>query len=379
MRFTHYRSLRLWGMFKKELTVIRRDYRTYIFVLVSPFLQALLFGLIINNDAKHIPTLVVAKDHSQFTDSIIQSFRNTDYFAIKDITQDEKVAERAMQRGEVKFIIHIPANFSRDLVRNESPHILLEGDASDPVIVNNAFHATSIVATRALDGIAQGPLKYLSAKDNSFVIDTHAKYNPAVQAQYHTLPGLLATILTVSLALLMAISISGEYESGTMEMLLITPINPLEVIIGKLLPNIFLGYILFFAILIISHTLFHVPFYGSVLLLSLAAFPFIIANLSFGIATSCIAKTQFQAAQIAGTYSLPAILFSGFLFPRDSMPTWAQWLSDLFPSTYFLKISSDVMLKASDFWDILPNIWPMLIFFVVLITISYRFYRKTLD
>lgn len=379
MRFTHYRSLRLWSMFKKELTVIRRDYRTYIFVLVSPFLQALLFGLIINNDAKHIPTLVVAKDHSQFTDSIIQSFRNTDYFAIKDITQDEDAAERAMQRGDVRFIIHIPPNFSRDLVRDESPHILLEGDASDPVIVNNAFHASSVIATRALDGIAQGPLKYLSAKNGSFVIDTHAKYNPAVQAQYHTLPGLLATILTVSLALLMAISISGEYESGTMEMLLITPINPLEVIIGKLLPNIFLGYILFFAILIISHTLFHVPFYGSVILLSFAAFPFIIANLSFGIATSCIAKSQFQAAQIAGTYSLPAVLFSGFLFPRDSMPTWAQWLSDLFPSTYFLKISSDVMLKASGFWDVLPNIWPMLIFFIVLIIISYRFYRKTLD
>lgn len=379
MRFKHYRSLRLWSMFKKELTVIRRDYRTYVFVLVSPFIQALLFGLIINNDAKHIPTLVVAKDSSQFTESIIQSFRNTDYFMIKDIIQDEQAAERAMQRGEVKFIIHIPENFSRDLVRNESPHILLEGDASDPVIVNNAFHASSVVANRALTGITQGPLKYLSAKEGSFVIDTHAKYNPTVQAQYHTLPGLLATILTVSLALLMAISISGEYESGTMEMLLITPINPLEVMIGKLLPNIFLGYILFFAILIISHSLFHVPFYGSVLLLSLAAFPFIIANLSFGIATSCIAKTQFQAAQIAGTYTLPAILFSGFLFPRDSMPTWAQWLSDLFPSTYFLKISSDVMLKASGFWDILPNIWPMVVFAVVLILISYKFYRKTLD
>jgi ABC-2 type transport system permease protein len=379
MQFKRYRSLRLWSMFKKELTVIRRDYRTYVFVLVSPFLQAVLFGLIINNDAKHIPTVVVAKDSSQFTNSIIQAFKNTDYFAIKSITQDEKAAEQSMQRGDIKFIIHIPQNFTRDLVRNETPHILLEGDATDPVVVNNAFHASSVVATRALSDVAKGPLDYLASQEGSFVIDTHAKYNPAVQAQYHTLPGLLATILTISLALVMAISITGEYENGTMEMLLITPINPLEVILGKLLPNIFLGYILFFAILIVAHTMFKVPFYGSALLLSVAAFPFIIANLSFGIATSCIAKTQFQASQIAGTYTLPAVLFSGFLFPRDSMPHWAQWLSDLFPSTYFLKISSDVMLKGSGFWDILPDILPIVLFAVVLIFISYKFYRKTLD
>lgn len=379
MYFKNYRSLRLWSMFKKELTVIRRDYRTYIFVLVSPLLEAILFGLIIDNNAKHIPTAVVAKDSSQFTESIVQSFKNTGYFAITSISPDSHTAEQAMQRGDVKFIIHIPPNFSRDLVRHNTPHILLEGDATDPIIVNNAFHAASVVTTRALDGLAKGPLHYLAAKEPSFVIDTHAKYNPSVQAQYHTLPGLLATVLTISLAMVMAISITGEYESGTMEMLLITPIKPLEVIIGKLLPNIFLGYTLFFIILIITTFLFNVPFYGSIFLLSIVAFPFIIANLSFGVATSCIAKTQFQAAQIAGSYTLPAILFSGFLFPRESMPTWAQWMSNLFPSTYFLKICSSIMLKASGFKDILPNLWPIVLFAIVFIGLSYKFYRKTLD
>jgi ABC-2 type transport system permease protein len=379
MEFKHYRSLRLWSMFKKELTVIRRDYRTYVFVLVSPFLQAVLFGLIINNDAKHIPTIVVARDSSPFVQNIVESFKNTGYFAITQITQDENAAAQAMQRGDAKFVIHIPQNFSHDLVRNETPHLLLEGDATDPIVVNNAFHAASVLPTRALYSIAKGPLEYLEAKDNSFIIDTHAKYNPAVKAQYHTLPGLLATILTISLALVMAISITGEYESGTMEMLLITPINPLEVIIGKLLPNMLLGYILFFAILSVSNGIFHIPFYGSLLLLSFAAFPFIVANLSFGIATSCIAKTQFQAAQITGTYTLPAILFSGFLFPRDAMPNWAQGLSNLFPSTYFLKITSSIMLKGAGFWDILPGIGPIIIFSIVMIFISYKFYRKTLD
>lgn len=379
MDFTNYRSLRLWGMFKKEFRVILRDYRTYIFVLITPFLQAVLFGLIIDHDARHIPTIVVAKDQSPITDSLIQSFRNTSYFKIQNVIQDEAEADKLLKQGVVRFVIHIPQDFTRDLIRNDSPHILLEGDASDPTVINNAFHASASIVKNTLKEIAQGPLKYLEPQEPAFVIDTHAKYNPAVKAQYHTLPGLLATILTISLALVMAISITGEYESGTMEMLLITPIYPLEVIIGKLLPNILLGYILFFSILFVSIFLFKVPFYGSILLLTLAAFPFIIANLSFGIATSCIAKTQFQASQIAGSYTLPAVLFSGFLFPTASMPTWAQWLSNLFPATYFLKISGDVMLKNSSFMDILPNIWPIIVFAIVLIFISYKFYRKTLD
>lgn len=246
MDFKNYRSLRLWGMFKKELRVILRDYRTYIFVLITPFLQAVLFGLIIDHDARHIPTIVVAKDQSPITDSLIQSFRNTSYFKIKDVIKDEAEAEQLLKKGIVHFVIHIPQDFTRDLIRNDSPHILLEGDASDPTVINNAFHASASIARNTLKEIALGPLKYLEPQEPGFVIDTHAKYNPAVKAQYHTLPGLLATILTISLALVMAISITGEYESGTMEMLLITPIYPLEVIIGKLLPNILLGYILFF-------------------------------------------------------------------------------------------------------------------------------------
>ena len=379
MHFKHYRTLRLWSMFKKELTVILRDYRTYIFVLITPFIEAVLFGLIIDHNAKHIPTIVVSKDSSPVTDNIIQAFQNTDYFTITGVIQDEKQAEQLIKKGKVKFILHIPPNFTRDLIREDSPHLLLEGDASDPSIVSNAFNAASNISERALQGITKGPLEYLSAKKPSFVVETHAKYNAAILAQYHTLPGLLATILTISLALVMAISVTGEYESGTMEMLLITPIYPLEVIIGKLIPNIFLGYILFFSILGVANILFSVPFYGSVLLLTAAAFPFILANLSLGIATSCIAKTQFQASQIAGSYTLPAVLFSGFLFPTASMPVWAQWISNLFPATYFLKISSDVMLKGSGFMDILPNVWPIVGFAIFFIFLSYKFYRKTLD
>lgn len=379
MQFKHYRLLRLWGMFKKEWTLILRDYRTYAFVLITPFFEAILFGLIIDFDAKNLPTIVVSKDNTEITQSIIQTFKNTGYFAIKDVLQDEKKAETLMKRGDVKFILHIPESFTKELIRGEKPSILLEGDASDPVAINNAFRSTSTIANRALDGLNKGALEYLSPEKNSFQINTQAKYNAAITAQYHTLPGLLSSILTISLALVMAISITGEYESGTMEMLLITPVNPLEVIIGKILPNIFLGYILFFLLVAVATLLFRVPFRGSLLLLSLAALPFIIANLSLGIATSCIAKNQFQATQIAGSYTLPSVLLSGFLFPRDSMPTWAQWLSSLFPNSYFLEITSNVMLKEANFIDILPQLIPIIIFAISFIFISYKFYRKTLD
>ena len=379
MSFKNYRSLRLWSMFKKELTVILRDYRTYIFVLITPFVESMLFGLIIDNDARNLPTVVVSQEHSPFTESIIQSFKNTSYFDIKEITADQKAAEELMQKGKIKFILNIPPDFSRNLLRNENPHLLLEGDTSNPIVVNNAFHAAATVIPRTLDGLAVGPLSYLAPTKFSYTLDNHAKYNPTFKSQYHTLPGLLATILTISLAMVMAISITGEYEAGTMEMLLITPIRPLEVIIGKLLPNVFLGYILFFAILIVISFMFNVPFQGSVLLLIVVALPFIVANIALGLATSCIAKTQFQAAQVAGSYTLPAILFSGFLFPRESMPDWAQWMSNLFPCTYFLRICSAIMLKGATFSDIFSDVLPIIGFAIVFLGLTYKFYRKTLD
>lgn len=379
MLFKSYLGLRLWSMFKKELIVIMRDYRTYIFVLITPFIQAILFGIIIDNDARNLPTVVVTQDNSPFAQAIIQSFKNTNYFNIKQVMSEQQVAEELMRKGEIKFILHIPATFSHDLLRNNNPHLLLEGDATNPVAVNNAFHAAKNLNAYSLEALTKGTLSYLEARESSYTLDAHAKYNPSLKSQYYTLPGLLSAILTISLSMVMAISITGEYETGTMEMLLITPIRPFEVIIGKLLPNIFLGYILFFAILIVGIILFSIPFYGSALLLVSITLPYIIANIALGLAISCIARTQFQAAQIAGAYAMPAILFSGFLFPRESMPNWAQWMSDLYPTTYFLRICSAIMLKGATLNEILPDALPIIGFAIFFLGLTYTFYRKTLD
>lgn len=356
-----------------------RDVKTYCFLILIPLIQVVFFGYIINTDAKNLPTIVVSKDKSPFTNSIIQSFKNTGYFNIKSITDDEIKAEKSMKLSAIKFILYIPEHFSRDLINKKQPHLLLEGDGIDPTVVGNAFQVTHMIVSNALMHDAVGPINYLASKKPVFIIDTHAKYNPAAKAQYHTLPGLLVTVLTISLTMLTAISITIEYEEGTMEMLLITPAHPLEVIFGKMAPNIILGYILFFLILLLTRGLFHVPFYGSVWLLAMVALPFFIVSLSIGILTSSIAKTQFQAANIANTYFLPAILFSGFMFPFEAMPVWAQWIGNLLPPTYFIRVVNDIMLKDANILTIWPNFWPVLVFGILVIFTSHYLYRQTLD
>ncbi len=372
-------KLRFIAIQKKEFIIMLRDKRTYFFLILIPLIQVILFGYIINSNAKHLTTIVVKHDDSPFVNSIIHSLSNSEYFKIQAIYNTDNDAKKLMESGKVQFIVYIPEQFTHDLIRNKQPHMLIEGDGSDPMLIGNAFSALNTIALEALKRDAIGPLSYLKTKEPAFIIDRHAKYNSAGKAQYHTLPGLIVSIITISLTMLTAISITTEYEEGTMELLLVTPIHPLEVMFGKIVPNIILGYILFYLTLFIARYLFHVPFYGSVLLLSIIALPFFIANLGIGIVTSSLSKTQFQAANIASTYALPAILFCGFMFPFAAMPVWAQWIGNLLPPTYFLRITSDVMLKGAGFAAIWPNLWPILVFTFMIILIGDRSYRQTLD
>lgn len=379
MIFFYNRALRFFAILKKEWIEIRREYITYIFLILIPFMQVILFGYIIQTDAKHLPTVVIAQDNSNFTSSVIASFVNTGYFDVIKITQNPATAEQMMSTGKVQFIINIPENFTHDVIRGKKPHILLEGDATDPVAISNAFDAAKILAASALNREIHGSLNYLKNQDNNFVVDTHAKYNPAIVAQYHTLPGLIVSILTLSLILLTAISITTEFERGTMETLLITPIKPIEVILGKILPHVIMGYILLLLSLVLSYFLFRVPFHGSLFLLLIVSFPFIVANLGIGLAASTVSKTQLRAANIANTYTLPAIFLSGFMFPFHAMPVWAQWIGNLLPPTHYLRMINGIMLKGATFTEIWPDLWPIIVFMIIIIWISFKNYHLTLD
>jgi ABC-2 type transport system permease protein len=374
-----YAGLRFWSILKKEFIMIIRDIRTYIFLIIIPFSEVVLFGYIINTDAKHLPTVIISNDQSPFTNSIINGFQNTGYFNIKKITRNNVDSEQLLKSHQYQFVISIPHQFTRDLLRSNQPHILVEGDATDPIAVGNAFHAAESLPNYALTRESQGVLDYLAVNNTSFSVDTHAVFNPGVVAQFHTLPGLIMSILTVSLVMLTAISITSEFEQGTMEVLLITPVKPLDIIIGKMIPNVILGYILLSLTLLVSHYLFNVPFRGSILMYYIAALFFIISSLSVGISASSVSKSQFQAANTANTYTLPAILFSGFLFPYHGMPVWAQWLGSLLPTTHFFQLTTNIMIKNAAWTEVWHDLWPIIIFMIVVNIFSYKYYRNTLD
>lgn len=375
-----YTLLRIWAVLKKEAILVSRDITTYLFLIIIPFSELILFGYTINTDAKHLPAIVVTQDHSSIVNNLIASFKNTDYFDIQTITDDQDLAKKALDDNKIQFIINIPKNFTRDFVRDEKPHLLVQGDASDPVAVSGAFRTAQNLPLQTLRKETDGALHYLSATDGShYVVDTHALYNPGIVAQYHTLPGLIMAILTISLVMLTAISLTTEYEQGSMEVLLVTPAKPLDIILGKIIPNIILGYILLILTVLVSHFLFKVPFVGSFFLFIIASFPFIVSNLGVGIAASSVSKTQFKAANIANTYNLPAILFSGFMFPYYGMPAWAQQIGDLLPTTHYTRMTTNIMLKGAGITQIWSDVWPVLVFMCLIISLSYKNYRNTLD
>jgi ABC-2 type transport system permease protein len=207
----------------------------------------------------------------------------------------------------------------------------------------------------------------------------HRRYNPEGITQYNIVPGLIGTILTMTMVMMTALAMTRERERGTMENLLATPVRPLEVMVGKILPYIAVGYIQVTIILLAAKLLFGVPIVGSLVLLSAALIVFIAANLGVGFTFSTLARNQLQAMQMAFFFFLPSILLSGFMFPFRGMPEWAQWIGEVLPLTHFLRILRGILLKGSTAAEILPNLWPIGLFLVVVATIALKRYRETLD
>lgn len=372
-------GLRLWSIIKKEFLQLIRDPYTFALLLFIPSLQAFLFGVVINTDPKHLPTLVVSADYSDFTQSFIAGLQNTQYFKVTGISKSEQLAENALDSGKTQFVVNIPPNFSHDLVRGVHPHILIEADATDPMAVTNAFQAARSVANTILNRDFQGTLQYLIPADPAFTLDLQAKYNPDNIIQYNTLPGILAAILCTTLVILSAVSITSEFELGTMETLLTTPARPIEIIFGKIITYLWVGYLLLFFMQSITYFFFQVPFIGSFwLYLFVSAFYFI-SSIATGLLISTTARNQVQAITIGNSYLLPSLLLSGFLFPFRGMPAWAQTLGNILPITHFMRITRGIMLKGNSWQMIWSDFYPILIFSVIVILISVNRFRETLD
>lgn len=380
---------RWWSVVLKEFLQLRRDRVTFAMMIGIPIMQLFLFGFAINTDPKHLLTGVIAADQSEFTRSFLASMRNSDYFELRQTLPDESAGREALAKGQLQFVVSIPPDFSRKLVRGERPSLLVEADATDPAATGLALASLPQLVQGVVSKDMKGALSPLaggagggagaSAGAPPFDVRLHKLYNPEGITQYNIIPGLMGTILTMTMVMMTGLAMTRERERGTMENLLATPVRPLEVMTGKIVPYIFIGLVQVTIILLAAYYIFHVPFVGSVWMVYVAALLFIVASLTVGITLSSLAQNQLQATQLTFFYFLPSILLSGFMFPFVGMPKWAQVIGNVLPMTYFHRLTRGILLKGNGWVELWPSIWPLMLFTVVVLAVAVRFYRRTLD
>lgn len=379
MKIRLFSFSRWTGIVMKEFIQLRRDRLTFGMIVGIPVIQLLLFGFAINSDPKSLPTAVLSRDNSQYSRTIVSALQASGYFRVVRQATSEAEVDGLLAHGEVQFVITIPANFERDLVRGDRPSLLVEADATDPSATGNAIAALSEAIETALAHDLKGVLGETAARPSPVDLRIHRRYNPEGITAYNIVPGLLGVILTMTMVLMTGLAMTRERERGTFENLLATPALPIEVMTGKIMPYIFIGLIQVTLVLLAARYIFAVPMQGNILLLYGVVLIFIAANLTLGITFSSVARNQLQAMQMTFFFFLPSMLLSGFMFPFRGMPEWAQAIGNLLPLTHFLSLVRGLMLKGSGMTDLWPQLWPILLFMAVVLGVGLKAYRKTLD
>jgi ABC-2 type transport system permease protein len=372
-----------WSRFRavlgKEFIQMLRDRLTFALMVGVPIIQLVLFGYAINADPRALPTAVVVAGNGTYARSLVSALQNTTYFRVVAWLDTAADADRMLNAGQVQFVVEFPTDFSRRLERGERPALLVEADATDPVATVNAIAALSQLNETALSHDLIGPLASVAGAPPPFELRIHKRYNPEGSTEFNIVPGLMGTILTMTLAMMTGAAVTREFERGTMENLLATPVRPIEVMLGKIIPYVLVGFVQVGVILGTAVLLFDVPILGSLWLLALCVLAFIAANLAVGFTFSTLARNQMQAFQMSIFFFMPSMLLSGFLFPFRGMPQWAQWIGDVLPLTYFLRIVRGILLKGNGMIEVWPQLWPILIFLVVVSAVALKRYRQTLD
>jgi len=364
-----------WAMLVKEFIQLRRDRISFAMIVMIPLVQLMLFGYAINTTPRDLPTAVLLQEQSDLGRSILAALENTKYFKVTELPRNEEELDHLLAAGKVLFGIEIPANFERRVRRGDKPAMLVSADATDPVASGSALGALGQLLQTALqhdrDIPEMGPLP--------FEIRTHARYNPAGVTQLNIVPGLVGTILTMTMLIFTALSVTREIERGTMESLLSMPISPVEIMLGKIIPYILVGFVQASMIIGIGVTLFGVPILGNLGVLAALSTLFIATNLSIGYTFSTVAQNQLQAMQMSIMYFLPNILLSGFMFPFAGMPVWAQWVGEALPLTHYLRITRAIMLKGASVADLRYDGAAMFVLMLIAMTIAVTRFRRTLD
>jgi ABC-2 type transport system permease protein len=364
-----------WAVLVKEFIQLRRDRISFAMIIMIPLIQLMLFGYAINTNPRHLPTAVLLQENSDLGRSILAALKNTEYFQVTERPRSEAELDELLAAGKVLFGVEIPSNFERSIRRGDKPAMLIVADATDPVAAGSALGALAQVVATALAHDRGIP----EAAALPFEIRTHARYNPAGLTQLNIVPGLVGTILTMTMLIFTALSVTREIERGTMETLLSMPITPVEIMLGKIIPYVLVGFVQATLIIGIGIVLFGVPIVGSLAVLAALSTLFIATNLSIGYTFSTVAQNQLQAMQMSIMFFLPNILLSGFMFPFAGMPTWAQWIGEALPLTHYLRIVRAIMLKGSSVADLHYDAAAMFVLMLVAMTIAVTRFRRTLD
>ena len=373
-----FRWPRFGAVLTKEFIQMRRDRVTFGMMIGLPIVQLMLFGFAINADPRHLPTLVEMGDNGPLSRAIISGMAQSGYFDFKGQVAGAAAGEEALRRGEANFVVVIPPDFERDVVRGRAPEVLVAADASDPSAVGGAAGALQGIINVAVRETLTGPLAKAGGAA-PFSVAVHREYNPEGKTSTNIVPGLLAIILSMTMVMITAVAIVKETERGTMEMLIATPVRPFEVMLGKILPYVFVGYVQTAVFLGAASAIFRVPFDGSWTAFFIGFNLFIVVNLALGFLISTAARNQMQAMQLSFFTILPSILLSGFMFPFAGMPGWAQFIGTGVPATHFLRVIRAVMLKGGEVSDVAPEFIAMGIILVVISIIAMARYRRTLD
>lgn len=370
---------RIWALLIKEFIQMRRDRMTFAMMLGIPIIQLILFGFAINNDPRGLPAAVYAEEDTQLTRAIQSGLVVSEYYDLVYQLRSLEEGQERMKDGDIAFIISIPAGFSRDLINGLKPQLLIIADASDPAVSSNALGQAQTIINQALRHDLAGRYESLKASSGPVDVVIHRQFNPESITQYNIVPGLLGVILTMTSVMITAMAMTREREKGNLENILAMPVEPVEVMLGKIAPYVLVGGVQTLIIILAAKFIFSVPFVGEMFLLLSGVMLFIVANLCLGFTFSTIAKSQMQAMQLTFFFFLPSILLSGFMFPYWGMPDWAQFLGEGLPLTHFLRIVRGVMLKGAVWHNLAPEFYAIIIFTAVAGVLAILRYQRTLD
>jgi len=358
---------------------MRRDPATLRIVLAVPVMQLLIFGFAIRTDVRNLPTVVFDQSRSQQSRAFVQKLTATDNFVLRRYVKSYSEALEAVDGGEARAAVVLPPDYARNLKRGQTAQVQVLVDASDPAASQNAIGAAQMVGQRLNVEIVSHRSGVNLTSDLPVDVRVRPLYNPALRSPMFVVPGIIGMILSNILILITALSIVRERETGTLEQLIVTPLAKWEIMLGKIVPYVLLGYVQMTMVLLLGHFVFHVPMRGPLLALYAASFLFIVANLGLGLFISTLGRNQAQVIQTAFLFMLPNVLLSGFMFPREAMPDGARWFGLLLPLTHYLQLIRGIVLKGNGLTEVWPQVLALAAFAVAFFTFSTRRFSKTLE